>query len=922
MRNITSSKFTLAVLVLLFLVSCSLTQNNIAPNELVISEQFKNPIGFYNALPSFSWQLPKQSNVKKQTAYTIVVASKPELLPNNADLWNSGKIKSNQSIGVVYAGKPLESRQKAYWQVRYWDENHLASSWSNVANLEMGLLSNDDWQAQWIKIPDPKQWETTAYNTPLFRPQYLRKDFKIDSKVKEARLYITARGVFKASINGKQVGADVLTPGWTPYKKRIETITYDVSKFLQKDKNTIGITLAEGWYSGRFGPKRRWDTLNVAPQVICQLELEDIKGNKKTIVSNANWKATRMGAIRTSGLYDGELYDANYEIPGWDLPDFYDAPWQKVAAEKPDPKVQLAPKRHSTIKEKMVLTPIDMITRGDSLVLFDFGQNMVGVVQLKLPVQKGDTIKLRHGEMLTKTGALYTDNLGSAKSVDYYIANKNGIIDWSPKFTFHGFRYVELSGYSKKNQPKKSWVTGRVQYSDFNMSGHFHSSHAKLNQLHSNIKWGLRGNFFDVPLDCPQRSERLGWTGDAQVFIPTSLYLAETHAFWSAWLTSMREEQFSNGGIPVVVPNFTGKFAQAGWSDACTIIPWELYYRTGDVKVLQENYQMMQQWCDYHTSKANNHISHMSTVGDWLQPYSKQKDDRRGDTPNELISTAFYARSVNLTMKTARVLGLKEAEQHYQKLLDSISLAFEKEYFDTEGKIKAPYTPTQTGYLLALGFDILSKKTGQKAISHLVNLIKEADTHLRTGFIGTPLLAYVLDKTGHTNLFYQILFKETYPSWFYSIQQGATTMWERWDGYTHDKGFANRAKSFNHYAYGAIGQWMYERIAGIAPLKAGYKKILFAPVPNKTLSQASGSYNSRYGEITSAWKFVGNEFIYQITVPPNTSAKIIIPTFGNNSPYIMLNGKKLKVKIEENNLIIDNIESGTYKLIRNKNVPN
>ena len=910
-------KHVLYILVLKIICTTSIVQANEllpAPISLSVSEDFHNPIGFYDSKPNFSWKLPIGNMIKNQTAYEIVVASSPELLMKSPDVWSSGKVISNQSVNVSFGGRELKSRQKIYWQLRYWNQDGHSSSWSKIASIEMGLLSNSDWKAQWIKIPDPDQWKTTRYGTRLFKPQYLRKQFKLNSKVKKARLYITAKGVFEASINGKKIGNDVLTPGWTPYHKRIETLTYDVTDFFKKNQNTIGLTLAEGWHSGRFGPQRRWDTVIAPPQIICQLEIEDIKGNLKTITTDQTWQAYDNGSIKTSGLYDGEMYDANYEILGWNTPNYDDRLWQKVSVENLDPKIKLFPKRHATIKNKMKLQAVQMTVQADSRVLFDFGQNMVGVVQLNIPVKKGDTIKLRHGEMLSSNGELFTGNLGAAPSVDYYIAKENNSISWQPKFTFHGFRYVEVSGYSKEFKPQLNWVSGMVQHSDFDMSGNFHSSHSKLNQLHSNIQWGLRGNFFDVPLDCPQRSERLGWTGDAQVFIPTSLFLADTHAFWSAWLTSMREEQFSNGGIPVVVPNFTGNFAQAGWSDACTIIPWELYFRTGDRKVLKDNYEMMQKWCDYHASEATNYISHMSTVGDWLQPFSQQKDDRRGDTPNSLISTAFYAYSVKLTMKSAEVLGLKEDKAHYQQLLDTISQAFEKEYFDEDGKIKQPYLPTQTGYLLALGFDILSKKTAEKAITHLVQLINETDNHLRTGFIGTPLLAPVLSNTGNADLMYKVLFKETYPSWFYSINQGATTMWERWDGYTHDKGFADRAISFNHYAYGAIGQWMYESIAGIAPLEPGYKKIMFAPVPNQLLSEAKGEYDSPYGKITSHWKYVGKDFVYNITVPPNTTAKISLLPFGVDNPEVMLNDKKLKLTIDDGKLILDNIESGIYEL--------
>ncbi len=910
------SNLIFVIFIPLLFLSCSEKngRNLESPYDLSVSEGFQNPLGFYDSMPSFSWKLPKTSAVKKQNAYSIVVASAPDLLPDSPDVWSSGKVMSNQSVFVKYAGNPLKSRQKIYWQVRYWGSENSVSDWSEISSIEMGLLSNADWKAKWIKIPDPKKWDTTRYGTRLFRPQYLRKAFNIDADIKKARLYITSKGVFKPYVNGEKITEDVLTPGWTPYRKRIETLTYDVTEALKKGENTIGMILAEGWHSGRFGPRRRWDTVIAPPRAICQLEIEDAKGKLKTITSNNSWKATRNGPVRVAGLYDGETYDANFELPNWNQPGFDDSSWESVTTEEIDSKTKLFPKKHAAIKNKQILHPVKMTVQKTNQVLFDLGQNMVGVVDLKIPVKKGDTIKLRHGEMLDAKGKLFTRNLGSAKAIDYYIANKDTTISWQPEFTFHGFRYIELSGLSTTETPQKSWVTGIVQHSDFDMLGHFQSSHTKLNQLHSNIQWGLRGNFFDVPLDCPQRSERLGWTGDAQVFIPTSLFLSDTHAFWSAWLNSMREEQFNNGGIPVVVPNFTGNFAQAGWSDACTIVPWELYYRTGDIKVLEDNYDMMQKWCDYHTSEATNNISHMSTVGDWLQPYSQQKDDRRGDTPNTLISSAFYAYAVSLTMKSAQVLGFQEDAKHYQVLLNRISKAFENEFFDTTGKIKAPYTPTQTGYLLALGFNILSEETANKSINHLVQLIKDRGTHLRTGFIGTPLLAPVLDKTGHTDLLYEILLKETYPSWFYSINQGATTMWERWDGYTHDKGFANRALSFNHYAYGAIGQWLYERTAGIAPLKAGYKKIQFAPLPHQTLTAVAADYESNYGKITSKWKFEGDDFIYNIVIPPNTTAKVVLPKF-NNIPDIIMNGKKIDVTIKNKNVNIDNLQSGAYEFI-------
>ena len=899
-------------------LSCSQTEES-KPYDLMVSEGFKNPVGFYDANPTFSWKLPLSENVKSQSAFQIVVASDPELLPDNADLLNTGKVASSQSVNILYSGKPLSSRNIVHWQVMCWDHNGNPMEWSEVEHFELGLLNQDDWEAEWIRTPDPEKWDTTRFGTPLFRPQYLRNEFNTDAHIQKARLYVTARGVFHAFINGVKIGDDVLPPGWTPYQKRVETITYDVKEALQTGENAIGIILAEGWYAGRIGPQRRWDTLTAPPWAICQLEIEYANGMRQTIVTDKNWKGTTNGPIRSSGIYDGEVYDAHFEIPQWSYPGYDDGQWQQVKTHKLEELPQLLPKRHFTMRNKKELIPVAITKPTQAIALFDLGQNMVGVPRIRVPLKKGDTLIMRTGEMTNKDGSLYTGNLRGAPSTNYYIASRDGVVNWEPSFTYHGFRYVEMSGFNENAEPDKSWLTGIVQYTDFDQIGHFSTSHKKLNQLQSNILWGLKGNFIDVPIDCPQRAERLGWTGDAQVFAPTSLFLADVNAFWTAWLQSMREEQFPNGGLPVVVPNATGNFAQAGWSDAATIIPWQVYMYTGNTRVLEENFAMMQRWLDYHASQAENYISHMSTVGDWLQPYSNQPDERRGDTPHAIISTAFYGYSVQLTMKVAGVLGFKEDSVKLRELFNSICLAYENEFFDANGRIKEPYIETQTGYLLSIGLGLLSDTMTQKAIPHLVNQIKLAGNHLRTGFLGTPLLANVLDKSGHIDLLFEILFNETYPSWFYSINQGATTMWERWDGYTHDRGFARNQLSFNHYAYGAIGQWMYERIAGISPMEPGYKKIRIAPLPGGPLTFAKGEYDSPYGKIKSHWELQGNEFNLHITIPPNTTAQVVIPFMGDK--HIVVDDKKITdrkdieiISIDDNYMTIE-IIPGRYNFI-------
>ena len=902
------------VIILILLTSC--TKKGIeSPTELSISEGFVNPVGFYDNTPVFSWKLPVNDDIKSQSAYSIVVASDPKLLPGKADLWSSGKTESGQSVWLEYKGTELNSRQKAYWQVRYWDQDGNPSQWSETAHFELGLLKNEDWKAKWINIPEKDEPDTTEFGNILYLPQYIRNEFEVKYPIQQARLYVTSKGVFEAQLNGEKVGDDIMPPGWTPYKKRIETLTYDVTQQINEGTNCMGFILSTGWHSGRLGFKRDLWVKDNSPGIIGQLEIHYTNGEKDIFITEEGWKATNDGPIRFSGIYDGEVYDANFKLEGWNLPGYDDNKWEEVDAKDIDPKVQLLPKRHNTVKNQMELEPIEITKPDPGIVIFDLGQNMVGVPRLKIPMKKGEELKIRFAEMLQQDGRMYTENYRSAKSTDFYTADEDGSIDWVPKFTFHGFRYVEISGFDDNFSPEKTWLTGLVQYSDFDQNGSFTSSHEKLNKLQSNIIWGLRGNFFDIPTDCPQRDERLGWTGDAQVFAPTSIYNADVYSFWASWLQSAREEHFENGGIPFVIPNILGNGVSSGWGDAVTVIPWEIYMRTGDKNVLSDNYEMMKRWVAFNQSKATNHIVDIHSFSDWLQPYSS--NGTRGDTPRLLINTAYHARSIWLTMKTAEALGEYEEAKEYSDLFHEVKKAFELEFFNEDGKLKV--AETQTAYLMALGFMLLSEESYPKAIPNLIAKINEADNHLRTGFLGTPLLAPVLEKLNRTDLMYEILFKESYPSWFYSINQGATTMWERWNSYSHEDGFGNAGmNSFNHYAYGAIGQWMYERIAGISPLEPGYKKIRIAPLPGGPLTSAKGEYDSPYGKIISDWKIENGTFFLDVVIPPNTSAQIILPS--GDIDKLVINEEKTEqsevvtlYEIMDDKITIE-VKSGQYQL--------
>ncbi|PWG06677.1 family 78 glycoside hydrolase catalytic domain [Polaribacter aquimarinus] len=907
-----------------FIAIISCTQVNIQqPKELSISEGFKNSIGFYNAKPTFSWKLPVSEQIKSQFAYQILVASSKELLPDNADLWNSKKQKSTQSTFVKYQGKALKSRQKVYWQVRYWNQDEKASDWSETNSFELGLLNNSDWQAQWTGLDTAKDSIKGVRKFLMHRPQYLRKGFELASDVVSARLYITAKGVFDVHLNGKDVSDDVMTPGWTPYNHRIETLTYDATELLQVGKNVVAVELASGWHSGRISRGSALYENFASPKILCQLEVVLKDGSKQTIVSDESWRGTTNGPIRLASVYDGEVYDANFEIPNWNTAAFDDSNWKSVEVEAIAKNVKLAPKRHLTVKNQTVLKDVEIVSVKENSAIFNLKQNMVGVPKVKVPMKKGDTLKIRFSEMLLKDNTFYTKNYRSAKSTDYYIAAKDGVIEYTPKFTFHGFQFLELSGYDKNAKPDASWVQGIAQHSNFEKKGTFTSSHNKLNQLQSNIIWGLRDNFFDIPTDCPQRDERLGWTGDAQVIAPTSLFNYDVHAFWTAWLQSLRENQseHKDGMVPFIVPDvLQTKSGSSGWGDAAVIIPWDIYNTTGDITVLEESYESAKKWVGYYQSKVKKqpYLPKMHSFADWLQPYPSKpgKLGNRGDTPKDLIHAAFFAHSAHLVSKIANTLGKTDDAKKYKDLYKAVANAFENEFFDENGKFKQE-RQTQTSYLLGIYFDLFKPETKLKAQKYLLEEIKNADYHLGTGFLGTPILPKVLDDMGEIDLMYKILFKETYPSWFYSINQGATTMWERWNSFSKADGYNPQPmNSLNHYAYGAIGQWMYERIAGLSSLAPGYQKIRIAPIPNaEFLTSASASVKTPYGKASSSWKIENDSFKLDVIIPPNTTALVSIPT--TNSNDVEVNGVKISknqiIDQKEDKLVIE-VSAGTYNI--------
>ncbi|MCC5453270.1 glycoside hydrolase family 78 protein [Rheinheimera sp. UJ51] len=855
------------------------------PTLLVVGEGFTNPIGYYESVPRFSWQLPASEN-RMQLAYQIQVSSGFNKVPAEPLLWDSGKVNSAQNAWIKYQGPTLQSRQQVMWRVRYWDQDGIGSDWSDPQSIELGLLSNNDWQGNWIGHPDTNPARMPSKAT-LATPQYLRKPFLLKDDVAQARLYVSAKGLFKAFINGSVVAPnDVMTPGWTPYSKRIETLTYDVTSLLSKGQNVLSSVIAGGWYAGRAFDQEEQEH-RLPARFLAQLEITLKSGEIQIIKSDDSWFVSQDGPIRFASIYDGEKYDQAKVLSGWNTVNFdinTSSKWVSVLSEPVNDVLALRPKRHAPIRHKQTIPVQAIVSKADShqkgIAVFDFGQNMVGVPRIKVPAIAGQEITIRFAEALHK-GEFYTENYRSAKSTNTILPNQTGEIWYQPTFTYHGYRYIEISGFDSSFLPQSDWVEALVQHSDVALHAGFTSSHDKLNKLSENILWGLRSNFYDIPLDCPQRDERLGWTGDAQVFATPSMYLADVYGFWAAWLQSVREDQSVEGKIPLYVPHVEWKidWASSGWGDAITIIPWDLYILTGDKQIVQDNYPAMKKWVEYHETHASHYISTMNTFGDWLQPFSQGEGVKgnRGDTDFSYISTAYFARSVELTMKAALVLGNTQEAEYFSALHKKITTAFRKEFLD-ENLLPKLGKPTQTFYLLGLSFNLFPEDKIKQAQALLIEQVVLADNYLRTGFLGTPMLLTELQKSGRTDLAYHILFNETYPSWFYSINNGATTTWERWNSYSLQDGFNPQGmNSLNHYAYGSVYRWFFEGILGIQATEPGFKTIQIAPQLGEQLDYASGEYLTPQGTVRVAWQKSQGLLSMQITVPSNTTANIVVP---------------------------------------------
>ena len=893
----------------LFIILLSVSTMNVSAAaklevKNLICEYHTDPMGIDIQKPRLSWQMLSAENNVLQTAYEIKVTDQSA---KGSEVWNSGKVNSAQSVNVAYEGPALKSMQRVYWQVRIWDNNNKASAWSAPAFWEMGILEPESWKASWISMDSEKEIKSSK---PC---QYLRKDFSTTKKIQSARVYVTSLGLYQLFLNGKKVSTDLFTPGWTSYKNRIQYQTYDVTSMVQS-KNAMGAILGDGWYRGNIGWVSQNGYYGSKLALLAQLQINYTDGTTETIGSDQSWKASN-GPIIESDIYNGETYDARKAMPGWAANGFDDSQWGKVAVIDHSKKILIAP-QGAVVKAIEEMKPLKMFTTPKGEKVFDMGQNMVGWVRLKMQGKKGEQVTLTFAEVLDKAGNFYTENLRSAKCTDHFILNGSGVEVFEPHFTFHGFRFVKIEGNS--SPVSLDQVTGVVIHSDMAPTGSFTCSDTLINQLQQNIQWGQKGNFLDVPTDCPQRDERLGWAGDAQVFSMTAAYNFNVAPFYTKWMRDVAADQLPNGKVPHVIPDvLKGEGGSTAWSDVTIIVPWTTYLTYGDKRILEVQYPSMKAWVEYMRSRAGEDLIWTGDYhfGDWLAFATTNSDYPGATTEKDLIATAYYSYSSGLLAKIAGIIGKSDDAKSYAQLSDNIKKAFQKEFVTPAGRL---VSHTQTAYSLALAFELLPEDLIPKAAAFLAADVKKMG-HLTTGFVGTPLLCKTLSAHGYDDLAFMLLTRKTYPSWLYPVTQGATTIWERWDGQKPNGSFQDVGmNSFNHYAYGAIGEWLYRHVAGmdIDPEMPGYKHILLAPHPGGGLTNANAEFTSLYGKVKSSWKIEGNDFVYDVTVPANTTATVTLPSA--QADQLTVNAQAMPASIKESLKQTEkgvslNVGSGSYQ---------
>jgi alpha-L-rhamnosidase len=831
-------------------------------------EHHREPLGIGESRPRLSWTVEAAPAGWRQSAYRIEVRTDV-----SSEVF---EVSSPEQILVAWPGSALTSRERADVRISVRGGDGAWSAPGPWARVEIGLLE----PADWIAGPVGAIREENPASDRR-RPSLVRRAFSVRPGLVHARLYATAHGVYQAEINGRRVGEDVLSPGWSVYRERLRYTTHDVTALLQEGPNAVGAWLGDGWYRGRLGWRGGFRNVFGDDQsFLGQLELTYADGTREVIATDTTWKAASSPII-ASGIYDGEEYDAREEQTGWSLAGFDDSSWGRVQLRRRDRATLVAP-TGPPVRVTEEIAPVSVITTPSGRRLLDFGQNLVGVVRLRATAAAGTRVTLRTAEVL-QDGELYTRPLRDALSTDVYtFAGRTEGEEWAPRFTFHGFRYVEVDGWPGDLDAAVAdgALIARVLHTDLERTGWFTSSDPMLNRLHENVVWGMRGNFVDVPTDCPQRDERLGWTGDIQVFAPTASFLFDCSGMLSGWLRDLAAEQLPDGTVPWFVPviptdtMWTPQRPGAAWGDAATVVPWTLYERFGDLGVLRAQFDSARAWVDLQAEIAGPSRLWDTgyQLGDWLDPDAPPQDPADARTDRYLVASAYFALSARIVAQMADALGQADVCAHYTTLADEARAAFVARYVEPDGRMTSN---AQTAYAVALRFDLLPDALKAAAGARLAALVRESGNRIATGFVGTPLVTDALSQSGHLDAAYDLLLEKECPSWLYQVSMGATTVWERWDAMLPD-GSVNPGTmtSFNHYALGAVGDWMHRVVAGLAADAPGYRRIRFAPRPGGGLTEASARHTTPYGDAAISWRLDGVDLHVSVDVPVGATGVI------------------------------------------------
>ena len=821
-------------------------------------------------VPQIGWVIEADTRNAVQKQYHLQVAEDPGFTKCAFD---SGETADSTSQHII-PKMELETLTRYYVRVKITLEDGSDSAWSDPVSFLTGLCKGK-WEASFISA-DSDEDEKNSKAT------LVRKEFKLSDDIAEAYLTCTALGLYEVYINGTRVGRDELTPGFTSYKKHLVYQAYEVTDLLKAGSNAIGAMIGAGWYKGKMGFTETYNNYGKRSAFLGQMLIRYKDGTSQVLATDATWKGADAPIVFAE-IYDGEIYDAAKEIPGWSSPGLNEANWRKIEEIQYDKSVLESQDAAKVAEiEPVQAKKIFKTPQGDTVI--DFGQNLTGWIHVTAAGNPGDVIQLDCFEVLDKDGNVYLDNLRGAKEQIKYTFAESKTVEYHPSFTFMGFQYAKITAF-----PGEAVIgnfTAYAVHSDMDETGFFECSNPEVNQLQHNILWGMKGNFVDVPTDCPQRNERLGWTGDAQIFCRTASYLMNTYNFYKKWLRDVEVDQTPEGGVPHVVPNIIadvafddwlfsrGTHSAAAWADVAVIMPWVLYQTYGDKEILKKQFHSMQGWVDFMRAHANDYIwNYKLQFGDWVA-LDAEEGSYFGATPNDLTCTAYFAYTTGLFVKICHALGKTEEEKNYQDLYGKIVDKYQRTFFEKDGTLTAQ---TQTAHIVSLYFNLVPEQYKDVVTEGLKELLAKEGGHLVTGFVGTPYFCHALSENGCTKEAYDLLLRDDFPSWLYQVKKGATTVWEHWDGMKPDGSmWSPDMNSFNHYAYGAVGEWLYRVCAGIEIDDAdpGYHHIIFQPHIGGNFSYAQGTYESIYGTVRSRWSVDDQIVTLEFDIPANTTASI------------------------------------------------